>query len=263
MTAAVARTRAQWGSMLLGYLLVGVVVVRDLFKYWAEPSLPVVLGLIGAVLVLAATEPLLAPRFSWHRYVYFPAQTGLALTLGLQRPYTDWWGLLYVFLCLQAARTFPQRTLVASGVLWATIATVTTSLTKAWPDGLAVALTIDAAGLFVVSYEVLSAQQERAQKESQDLLQRLQTAHARLQEYAARAEETAAAEERNRLAHGLRDSVNQQLFGITLAASAARLLIDRDRTRVAAQLDQLQELTASALGQMRALIAQLRPRRDE
>ena len=77
---------------------------------------------------------------------------------------------------------------------------------------------------------------------------------------AGQAEDIAAAEERNRLAHELRDSVNQQLFGITLAASSARRLIHRDPARVPVQLDQLQEMTANALGQMRALIAQLRPK---
>lgn len=254
------RAHPQRGSTVLRYGLFAVVAARAVFAYSAEPNLPAVLGLLGAMLLLSATEPVLSLRLSWYRYLYFPVQTGLMLALGLQQPYVDFWGILYILLAVEATRSFPRRVLVACGLLWAFVLTAITSLAKAWPDGLAVALSIDAAGLFVVSYEVLSAQQERAQQDSQVLLQRLQVAHGRLQEYAVEAEGIASAEERNRLAHELRDSVNQQLFGITLAASSARLLLDQDPARVPAQLDQLQALTGSALQQMRALIAQLRPR---
>lgn len=258
MTAS-TRTRVPWGGTALRYMLFVVVAVRGVVSYYGQPTLPIVLALLAATLLLSATAGLLSARLRWYRYLYFPAQTGLMLALSLQQPYTDFWGILYILLGMEAARSLPRRTLVVSGLLWAVLLTVTTALTKAWPDGLAVALTIDAAGLFVVSYEILSAEQERAQQDSQALLQRLQEAHGRLQEYAAQAEDIAAAEERNRLAHELRDSVNQQLFGITLAASSARVLLDRDPGRVPAQLEQLQEMTASALQQMRALITQLRP----
>jgi signal transduction histidine kinase len=53
--------------------------------------------------------------------------------------------------------------------------------------------------------------------------------------------------------------VSQTIFGITLTSQAARLLLERDPARVPEQLDRLQEMTGSALGQLRSLIAQLRP----
>ena len=84
-------------------------------------------------------------------------------------------------------------------------------------------------------------------------------AHQALKEYASQAEELAAVRERNRLARELHDSVSQVIFGITLTSQSARLLLERDPARVPELLDRLEELTGSALGRLRSLIAQLRP----
>ena len=72
-------------------------------------------------------------------------------------------------------------------------------------------------------------------------------------------ETLAAAEERNRLARELHDSVSQTIFSMNLTAQSARILLDRDPQRVAGLLDHLQVLSQNALGEMRSLIQQLRP----
>ncbi len=74
-----------------------------------------------------------------------------------------------------------------------------------------------------------------------------------------RAQEAAVLKERNRLARELHDSVTQQLFSITLTTRAARSHLEKNPQRAAAQLERLQETSAAALAEMRALIAQLRP----
>ena len=106
-----------------------------------------------------------------------------------------------------------------------------------------------------------SRQAEVARNESAALLHDLQTAHAQLQDYAARAEELSAVRERNRVARELHDSVNQSIFSITLTAEAARTMLDRDPARVPPYLNQLQDMTTSALAQLRSLIGQLRPKK--
>jgi signal transduction histidine kinase len=92
------------------------------------------------------------------------------------------------------------------------------------------------------------------------LLTQLQAAHRDLQDYAAQVEALTAAEERNRLARELHDSVTQTIFSLTLTAQAARMLLDQDVVRAAAQLDRVQELARDALTEMRSLIQQLRPK---
>jgi len=72
-------------------------------------------------------------------------------------------------------------------------------------------------------------------------------------------QQLAVSEERNRLARDLHDSVSQQLFSMTLTAQAARVQLEKNPARTAAQLERLQETAAAALAEMRALIFQLRP----
>jgi len=64
-------------------------------------------------------------------------------------------------------------------------------------------------------------------------------------------------QERNRLARDLHDSVTQSIFSMTLTAEAARILLERDHTKVAIQLERLQNLARDALSEMRSLIHQL------
>jgi signal transduction histidine kinase len=54
-------------------------------------------------------------------------------------------------------------------------------------------------------------------------------------------------------------SVGQTIFSVTLTAQAARLLLDREPARVPELLDRLESMTASALAQLRSLIAKLHP----
>jgi signal transduction histidine kinase len=80
--------------------------------------------------------------------------------------------------------------------------------------------------------------------------------NARLHE---RSRELTIAEERNRLARELHDSVVQQLFGVTLAAESAGSLLERDPDAAAAQLARAQELARGAIEELRSVVAALRP----
>ncbi len=69
--------------------------------------------------------------------------------------------------------------------------------------------------------------------------------------------EHAMAMERNRLARDLHDSVNQLLFSLSLTARGGMEMSEGEQFRIFAGI---QELAQEALGEMRALIWQLRPR---
>jgi signal transduction histidine kinase len=116
-----------------------------------------------------------------------------------------------------------------------------------------------AVGAFLISYDFLYARTQANQAESQRLLANLETAHQQLQRQAAQAEELGAARERNRLARELHDSVSQVIFSITLTSQSARLLLERDPAHVPGEIERLQEMTSSALNQLRSLIAELHP----
>jgi two-component system, NarL family, sensor kinase len=72
-----------------------------------------------------------------------------------------------------------------------------------------------------------------------------------------REQETALISERNRLARDLHDSVNQLLFSLSLTARAGREMTENEE--VQQTFSYIQDLAQDALGEMRALIWQLKP----
>jgi signal transduction histidine kinase len=246
------------GGYLVGFLVAGVAAMRVILFYQGGSRLVAVL-LLAVYSLLYTAEPVLSARVRWFRFVYFPLQTALVLTLSNLRPFLDFTSVLYVPLSVQALHAFSRRVAVAWMILFAALLTATLVLGMDWAAGLAFVLLLLAGGGFLLSYDLLYSRAQADQAESLALLADLEQAHQRLQEQADQAEELAAARERNRLARELHDSVSQVIFGITLTSQSARLLLARDPARVPEQLDRLQEMTASALGQLRSLIAQLRP----
>lgn len=72
-----------------------------------------------------------------------------------------------------------------------------------------------------------------------------------------REQETALMAERNRLARDLHDSVNQLLFSLSLTARAGVEMASEDETKQT--FSYIQDMAQEALGEMRALIWQLKP----
>lgn len=73
------------------------------------------------------------------------------------------------------------------------------------------------------------------------------------------ASETAAAEERNRLARDLHDSIKQQIFSIHLSAIAAQAQVGVNATKAQEALADIQRSAQEAQIEMQALLQQLRP----
>ncbi len=248
-----------WGLTLFGFLVLGVAALRALLFYQGQPALVPAILLLAAHGLVYTIGLLLSARLRWFCWLYFPLQTALVVAVTNLRPFLDASAILYIPLFLQALHAFSRKMAMAWMILFAALLSATVVVGMGWAAGLSFDLVVLSGCVFLVSYDHLSAQRQADQAESQVLLAELQQVHQRLQEHAARAEELAAARERNRLARGLHDSVSQVIFGITLTSQSARLLLERDPARVSEQLYHLQEMTGSALGQLRSLIAQLRP----
>ncbi|OAB39453.1 histidine kinase [Paenibacillus macquariensis subsp. defensor] len=87
-------------------------------------------------------------------------------------------------------------------------------------------------------------------------LQRLSTHNAQLAE---QARITAIIEERQRLARELHDAVSQQLFAISMTATAVGRTLDKDFDKAQRQVALIEEMAAVAQSEMRALLLHLRP----
>ena len=90
-----------------------------------------------------------------------------------------------------------------------------------------------------------------ARARNQVLADELRVANGDIEAYSRQIERLAATSERHRLARELHDSVTQTVFSMNLTAQSAALLLARDRSAASAQLERLEELTQSALAEIR------------
>ena len=244
-------------SYVASAILLGSVAMRTVSAYYQTPFRWLVIGLLIAYTVLYLFELPYSERSGRFLYVYFALQIAIILVLLLYVPPFDYFVVLFVPLFIQALWFLPQRSAFYWIGLFFVAACAGLLISYGWLKGLGFVLTYAAMFVFVTFVCLMTLQAEQAQKESQALLAELRSAHRKLQEYASQVEELAGAQERDRLARELHDSVTQTIFSMTLTAQAARILFDRDPSRVAAQLEHLQTLSQSALAEMRSLIQQL------
>ena len=174
-------------------------------------------------------------------------------------PRIDVWGILYFLLSAQAMIMFRQRIGFSWITVFAAAALSSTIYAQGWREGLLSGAVYASGYYFFGAFVTATAHAEADRRRSQELLWELESANQQLREYAAQAEELAAAQERNRLARELHDSVTQTIFSMTLAAESSRILLKRDPKQVEPQLDRLNELARGALDEMRTLIHELHP----
>jgi signal transduction histidine kinase len=257
------KTQSQRIVTISAYVILTIVALRAVLSFMGNAAFPPAMALLAIFTLLLVVEPRISQRWNAFRWIYIGVQTALVVGMALLVTTFDFLWALYIILAGQAYYYLPRR----AAWIWMGVWIISAELFLLTAMGLALSLAIllnfVAITIFMVSFFHASSQAEEARNESAALLAELQMAHAQLQDYAKRAEELSAARERNRVARELHDSVNQSIFSITLTAEAARTMLDRDPARVPPYLDQLQEMTTSALAQMRSLIGQLRPKHDE
>jgi len=192
------------------------------------------------------------------RPLYLLVQAAIITGLLFNRPTQDFFALLFIPISLSAVLFYGKR-----GFLWIaafTLALAVPLITSKAGLPLGAVLALNYGGLCFLfggyAYQVRKA--EAARTETQRMVGELQVAHGQLAAYASQKEELAAEQERNRLARELHDSVTQTVFSMNLTVQTARLLLERDVSRVAGQLQRLEELAAGALREIQALVSSLR-----
>jgi len=240
------------------YFLAISTVVRFVTKLHGDPFLWPVSVLLAVIVVLMALEPWLFRRCSLDAHLYLAVQTGLIVVLAILPPANDYFASFFFSLALQAMNALDPR----RGFRWLSVFAAAMGVLMidalGWTVGTPLIPIYAAALLFFGSYAAFIRQAETAHRENQRLMTQLGVAHKQLQAYTAQAEELAAIQERNRLARDLHDSVSQTIFSVMMMAEAIRILFDRDPAQAASQLDKLQALCKSTLGEMRSLIFELR-----
>ena len=268
------------------YLIYAAVTLRGLVRLANEPWFglaAVLLAMFGLLLALAETRIVRRGpwRFSqaehsglalrhggeptqgepWLPPVYLLLQSGLVVGLLFVPPILDFFGLLFISLSMQAVFFFGWRPGLLCIALF-NLAMLGPMLVdeKGWIFGLAMTVLNTGYCLLFSGYAHQVQRAETVRRHNQHILGELQVAHRQLQGYAAQVEELAAERERSRLARELHDSVTQTVFSMNLTVQSARLLLEREPGRATGQLERLEELATSAMGEIQALVSQLRPR---
>ncbi|MGG1312263.1 sensor histidine kinase [Cohnella laeviribosi] len=105
----------------------------------------------------------------------------------------------------------------------------------------------------------LAEQLSRLSRKWEEQVATLQRLSSNNTELAAKVRMSAVIEERQRLARELHDAVSQQLFAISMTATAVGRTLEQDFERARRQVELIEEMAAVAQSEMRALLLHLRP----
>jgi len=132
-------------------------------------------------------------------------------------------------------------------------------LLEDWKGMAGIVLTILPITLFVVIYVGLYNRQGKAREQAQTLAIELEKANQQLKEYAARVEDLSIANERQRMARELHDTLSQGLAGLILQLEAAEAHLAGNRAeRAQAIISSAMEQARGTLTDARAAIEDLR-----
>jgi signal transduction histidine kinase len=182
---------------------------------------------------------------------YFATQALLVTGMLIAGRPSDAFSFLLFFLCIQAVLILPLRFAISWIVLFYAI----DGVASLWRFGMAGIVNImfnTAVYFFSGVFGYALRQAEVARAENQRLLDDLRLAQRQIHDLAV-------ADERNRLARELHDSVKQQMFATIMQLGAARALIERDPAAAHAHLDNAEQLAQQAGAELTLLIHELRP----
>lgn len=219
-----------------------------------------VLMLVHASLHLIS--PRLSPRRLWLP-IYFVVQGALAFALNnLTRMAGTTYGLyLYLAMALQAIGLLSNRARLAAWAAAAYLAFAVFTFVWQWgwaalPAFLALAAPQT---LLAIGFVVLFFGQVNARKRTQIVLSELETAHRQLADYAAQVEDLTLANERQRLARELHDTLAQGLAGLILQLEAVdKQLVQGRHERAQAIVVQTMKRARRTLTDARRAIDDLR-----
>lgn len=246
----------------ISYALWASVTLRWVTEFMENdhPQTPLIVAILLLFGLLMGLEPLLTGQSPWRGHLYLLLQLALITAALLLFFELDFFAILLLPLAGQATFLFSRRA-AAAWIAALMLANLLGQLHQfGWPGSLSFIFLYTAAILFVAAFSLITIRSQNARHRSEALLAELQDVHRQLQAYAGQAEELAVAQERNRLARELHDSVAQTLYGLTLQSeAAARKLAAGQVDQVADDLRFFRTSAQQTLQETRLLIFELRP----
>ncbi len=221
----------------------------------------IVAVLLAAFAGLIFTHPLWSGR-PIRVHIALAAASAIAGVLLSMRPGWNYFPILFFVLSPLALIYLPVRT----GLLWIGVFTFITGgvyVTFNGLAGLAYLLPYAAGYVFFATFGWLTVESQRNRERSEQLLSELQAAHQQLQQYAAQLEELTIAQERNRIAREMHDTLGHRLTIASVQLEGAQRLIPSNPERAAAMVGTVREQVKEGLAELRRTVAMLRASVEE
>ncbi len=222
--------------------------------------------IVAAVLLIVFAIFLFSPFF-WRGRVIL-VHVGLAVLSALTailmtfRPGLGLFPILFFMLAPIAMIYLP----IKAGFVWIGVFTLITGAIYVAVDGilgLAALLPYAAGYVFFGIFGWLMMESDRNRARSDQLLLELQNAHRQLQDYAARVEELTIAQERNRIAREMHDTLGHRLTIASVQLEGAQRLIPTNPEKAASIVATVREQVKEGLAELRQTVAMLRASVEE
>ncbi|HSB67225.1 MAG TPA: sensor histidine kinase [Anaerolineales bacterium] len=241
-------------------LIYAAVTMRTFLLYRDTPVLGQVMGLLALYLFLFVAELVSMRRGSFWFNIYLILQIILVSFLIYVPEFgEDYFSLLYAVLGMQIMERISNNTSLLWILIFLSLIGYKFIRFSGPMEGLTLLLLFGSIIIFLASCSYAIRRAQQATRHSQLLMQQLQEANQQLEQYANTQKRLGIVRERQRLARELHDSVTQTIFSMTLTTQSAVLILDKNPTLLAPQLERLKQLAQSAMVEMHTLISELRP----
>lgn len=202
-----------------------------------------------------------AALLAWYHYWpdNNPLFLGLQLVLVAALQAFNTIGMILGFtFAVHAVIIYPNR----KAIPWIGALSVMTTLLFAWQSDwveallVGIGISLGYAAFAYFTYARISAEAER--RKSEELLAELREAHDQLKAYTERAEELAVAQEHNRLAREMHDTLGHRLTVAAVQLEGAQRLIPSDPEKAACMVSTVRQQVSEALADLRSTVATLR-----
>jgi signal transduction histidine kinase len=247
------RLRLRSVSFLIQTFLIALLAFHGMSFY---PAFSRIWWVIAALVLPLFVLVSLWPVRQGYQYAYLALEAALLLGLTAINPEFMFLGII---LGPPAFLLLPFRTAIillsAYSVAMEILVTIGDNFSQAIYPGLAEVIATFSFGYIYY----LQEQAEEGRDRTQALLDELRLAHQKLATYAAQVEELSAAEERNRLARDLHDSVKQQAFAASAQLGTAQALLESSPSAARDHLQQAETLLDEIRRELGQMIYELRP----
>jgi len=218
-------------------------------------------AVLGIMILFGVTQGWFVRLINFDEHPHLHLAFLTLLTLALVLLHATFNGILVLFFVLSshALAILPTRTGYVWVLFWGALTTaiMLSLFDQAW-TGLFTGLGTTCGYIFIGSAANAQRRAELASAESQRLLLQLQAAHAQLQAYTVRSEELAVAQERNRLAREMHDTLGHRLTVAAVQLEGAQRLVQRDPDKAARMVGTVRTQVLEGLDELRRTVATLR-----